>query len=73
MEGLIVNKNGEPQVEYLTVYGRTKMIPVFKPDSEFKDGEKVEFEIVDEFTHPQLFRDVALFDGVPSALITNRI
>ena len=67
--GKIVLKGEEYFVEYSTNYGRARIIPVFKPDSEFVDGEMVNFEIVDEFTHPQLFRDVPIFDGIESAKI----
>ena len=70
--GKIVLKDEEYFVEYSTNYGRDRQIPVFKPESEFVDGEKVDFEIVDEFTHPQLFRDVPIFDGTESARIINR-
>lgn len=70
--GKIVIKSGEYFVEYSTNYGRDREIPVFKPESEFVDGEMVDFEIVDEFTHPKLFRDVPLFDGTPSAMIIKR-
>lgn len=72
MTGKIVLKGEEYFVEYSTNYGRDRQIPVFKPDSEFIDGEAVDFEIVDEFTHPQLFRDVPLFDGTESARIIKR-
>ena len=70
--GKIVLKDGEYFVEYSTNYGRDRKIPVFKPDSEFVEGEMVDFEIVDEFTHPQLFADVSLFDGTQSAMIIKR-
>lgn len=70
--GKIVLKGEEYFVEYSTNYGRDRTIPVFKPDSEFINGEKVNFEIVDEFTHPQLFRDVPIFDGIESAKIIKR-
>jgi hypothetical protein len=70
--GKIVLKGGEYFVQYSTNYGRDQVIPVFKPESEFIDGEKVDFECVDEFTHPQLFLDVPLFDGTESAKIIKR-
>jgi hypothetical protein len=70
--GKIVLKDEEYFVEYSTNYGRDRQIPVFKPDSEFVDGETVDFEIVDEFTHPRLFIDVPLFEGTDSARIIKR-
>jgi hypothetical protein len=69
MKGQIKIKEGELLVEYLNSFRITRTIPVFKPDREFIEDEQVDFEIVDEFTHPQLFRDVSLFNGPPSARI----
>ena len=69
MKGQIKIKDSELLVEYLNSFGITRTIPVFKPDREFTEGEQVDFEIVDEFTHPKLFRDVSLFNGTPSAQI----
>jgi hypothetical protein len=70
--GKIVLKDGEYFVEYSTNYSRDRKMPVFKPEFELVDGEIVDFEIVDEFTHPRLFREVPIFDGIESARIINR-
>ena len=32
--------------------------------SEFKVGKEVEFELVDEFTEPSLYKTVPLFEGI---------
>jgi len=69
MRGNIVIEKDEVLVEYLNSYGFSKRIPVFKPTREFKATESVEFDIVDEFSHPQLFTDVGLFEGTAHAMI----
>jgi len=33
------------------------------------EGNEVEFEIIDEFTHPHLYTDVGLFEGVTMAML----
>ena len=33
------------------------------------EGSEVEFEIMDEFTHPDLYTDVPLFEGVTLAML----
>ena len=69
MRGNIVIEKDEVLVEYINSYGFSKRIPVFKPTREFNANESVEFDIVDEFTHPQLFTDVGFFEGTAHALI----
>jgi hypothetical protein len=69
MIGWIVNKDNELMVEYLTSYGRFKAIPIIKAPKSIKEGQTVEFQSVDEFSHPRLFANVGLFEGLESALI----
>lgn len=69
MTGKIVNKDNELMVEYLTQYGRTKTIPIIKAPESIKEGHVVDFQPVDEFSHPMLFVNVGLFEGLESALI----
>jgi hypothetical protein len=69
MIGRIVNKDNELMVEYLTSYGRFKVIPIIKVTDSIKEGQTVEFQSVDEFSHPRLFVNVGLFEGLESALI----
>lgn len=69
MIGKIVNKDNELMVEYLTSYGRFKVIPIIKAPESIKEGQTVEFQSVDEFSHPRLFVNVGLFEGLESALI----
>lgn len=54
-----VNYNGE----------RLLLHPESKLDF-YNDGSEVDFIIVDEFTHPNLFKDVAWGDTERSALLT---
>lgn len=69
MTGKIVIQNNELMVEYLTRYGRVKVIPIIKAPKSIKEGQTVEFQPVDEFSHPRLFENVGLFEGIESALI----
>lgn len=69
MTGKIIVKDNEYLVEYLTVYGRVRSIPILGPSIDLSEGELVDFEIVDEFSDPSLFQDLGLFEGVPSAKI----
>ena len=69
MTGKIVLKDNELMVEYLNSYGRVKVIPIIQSPSSIKEGQKVEFQSVDEFSHPRLFANVGLFEGLESALI----
>ena len=69
MTGKIVNKDNELMVEYLTHYGRTKTIPIIKAPKSIKEGQTIEFQSVDEFSHPRLFANGGLFEGLESALI----
>jgi hypothetical protein len=69
MTGKIVIQNNELMVEYLTRYGRVKVIPIIKAPESIKEGQEVEFQSVDEFSHPRLFENVGLFEGTESALI----
>jgi hypothetical protein len=72
MTGKIIIKDNEYLVRYSNSYGIDRLIPVIEPNVDLVEGELVDFEIVDEFSHPQLFREVGLFEGVPSAMITKR-
>lgn len=38
---------------------------------ESMEGREVEFELVDEFTHPQYYQNVGWGDGIKMAKITN--
>ena len=38
---------------------------------DYMEGVRVEFEIVTEFTHPDLYNDVPLFEGTDYAKIKN--
>jgi hypothetical protein len=67
--GKIVNRDNELMVEYLTRYGRVKVIPIIKVPESIKEGQTVEFQLVDEFSHPSLFANAGLFEGLTSALI----
>ena len=42
------------------------MIPVYPKDinNELVPGSTVKFELIDEFTHPELYTDIAFMDGV---------
>jgi hypothetical protein len=71
MTGKIVTKDNELMVEYLTSYGRVKVIPIIQVPDSIKEGQVVEFQPVDEFSHPRLFANVGLFEGLESALISN--
>jgi hypothetical protein len=71
MKGKIIKKDKEFLVEYLNTYGIMRTVPVYKPKADLVEDTQVEFEIVDEFSHPKLFADVALFEGMPSARIIN--
>lgn len=72
MKGKIIKNGEEFLVEYLNNFGIVRTIPVYKPTSDLVEDESVEFEIVDEYSHPKLFYDVALFNGPPSARLINR-
>lgn len=69
MTGKIINKDNELMVEYLTRYGRVKAIPIIKSPDSIKEGQTVDFQQVDEFSHPRLFANAGLFEGTESALI----
>jgi len=69
MKGNIIISEGERMVEYRNAYSKIRTIPVFSSEFELTEGADVEFTIVDEFTHPQLFRNVPLYEGLPSAVI----
>lgn len=69
MKGTIVKNGEEFLVEYLNTYGIVRTVPVYKPKADLIEGTQVDFEIVDEFSHPKLFADVALFEGVPHGRI----
>ena len=69
MIGRIVNRDNELMVEYLTSYGKFKAIPIINAPESIKEGQTVEFQSVDEFSHPRLFANVGLFEGPESALI----
>lgn len=71
MKGKIIKNGEEFLVEYLNTYGIVRTVPVYKPNANLVEGLQVDFEIVDEFSHPKLFADVGLFEGMPSARIIN--
>lgn len=69
MLGKILVLNNEYRLKYSTIYGRDKIIPIISTSLNLASGDLAEFEIVDEFSHPDLFRNVGLFEGMPSARI----
>jgi hypothetical protein len=69
MKGKIIISEGENMVEYRNAYEKIRTIPVFSSEFELNEGADVEFTIVDEFTHPHLFRNVPIYEGMPSAVI----
>jgi len=56
------------ECDWITYY------PIHNPGKhleESSDGEQVEFEIADEFTHPHLYHGVSWGDGEKKAIIIN--
>ncbi|CAB4154645.1 hypothetical protein UFOVP1307_106 [uncultured Caudovirales phage] len=45
---------------------KQRMIPVYPKDinNELVPDSTVKFELIDEFTHPELYTDIAFMDGV---------
>jgi hypothetical protein len=57
------------------INSENKVIPLHPEiiiDGKYEDGTEVEFMIVDEFTHPDLFHTISWGDGITCAwIITN--
>lgn len=79
MTGTISSRNGIYMVEYQVsqrISFGTPTTPLkvsmrVHPDDQsgLEVGQYVEFVVVDEFTHPELFYNVSLFDGYACAKI----
>ena len=66
MKGVLVYKNKEWFVE--TEIGN-KFVPLHPSDQTWMDGynlyegKEIEYELFDEFTNPEYYEEVSLFDG----------
>ena len=72
MKGLITNTTTGPEFQYLDG-DEIKTLPIynlkFGSEKVFNIGSEVEFEIVDEFSHPVLFDNVPWGEGYKCAKI----
>jgi hypothetical protein len=66
MKGIIVKTKDSCVIEYETGTVPLKVTLAIHPDdiAQVEAGQLVEFMIVDEFTHPQLFYNVGWGDGI---------
>ena len=77
MEGLLSHNGKEWVVKYCHI--SEKELPLYHKDVESIDEvfnptftKSVEFEIIDEFSHPHLFEDVSWGDGVYCAKLKEK-
>lgn len=77
MEGLLSHNGKEWVVKYCHI--SEKELPLYHKDAEdiekvftAKFTKNVEFEIIDEFSHPELFEDIGWGDGVYCAKLKNK-
>jgi hypothetical protein len=75
MKGIIVKTKDSCVIEYETGTVPLKVtLPIHHDDiAQVKSGQLVEFIIVDEFTHPQLFYNVGWGDGITCAKIIGEV
>jgi hypothetical protein len=73
MNGIIVKTKGKCVVEYETGSVPLRIsLPLHEHDIDrVESGQHVQFIMVDEFTHPELFYNVGWGDGVTCAKIIN--
>jgi hypothetical protein len=75
MKGIIVKTKDSCVIEYETGTVPLKVtLPIHQDDiAQVESGQLVEFIIVDEFTHPQLFYNIGWGDGVTCAKIIGEV
>jgi hypothetical protein len=75
MQGTVVNTKGNWVVEYETGAVPLRIsLPLHVDDiAQVESGQQVQFIIVDEFTHPELFYNVGWGDGTTCAKIINQL
>jgi len=73
MKGITINTTSGIQVKYIDDYDKLKILPIynieFGSEKIIDVDSEVEFEIVDEFSHPHLFENVSWGDGYKCAKI----
>lgn len=52
---------------------KQKLVPVYPKDNplESQINKTIEFELIDEFTHPELYTDISFMDGIKYAKLKN--
>lgn len=75
MKGIIVKTKDKCVIEYETGTVPLKVLLPIHPDDikQVEPGQLVEFMIVDEFTHPQLFYNVGWGDGITCGKIISQL
>jgi hypothetical protein len=73
MNGKLVTNNNTLAVEYNNSEGVSNILPLHPYDQKTfsynKQSPNIEFDIVDEFTHPNLFHNIGWGDGLKCAKI----
>jgi hypothetical protein len=73
MKGNLIHRLGGYFVLHIVNAGnipiQQKRIPVYPKDQPDPSliGTSVEFELIDEFTHPEFYQDIAFMDGIKYA------
>ena len=75
MKGITINTTSGTKVEYVDDYDKLNRLPIynveFGSEKTIDIGSEVEFDIVDEFSHPHLFENVSWGDGYKCSKINN--
>ena len=68
--GKIVKINDKNFVQVINETGTEKTYPIFNGKNfKFEENQEVNFSIVDEFTHPDLFEFIPWGEGLEMAMI----
>lgn len=75
MKGKLLKKETGWIVSYTDVFNLQKELPLYHKDivsDSTQDSTEIDFEIVDEFTHPELFYGVDFWSGVECAKLLSK-
>lgn len=77
MNGTIVHRYGGYFIIKISKHGNLPMqqilIPVYPKDKpeESQLNKNIEYDLIDEFTHPELYKDISFMDGIKYAKLKN--
>ena len=76
MKGELLKKNTGWVVRYTDVFNLQKELPLYHNDivsDSTQDNTEIDFEIVDEFSHPELFHGIDFWGGLECAKLLLKI